>query len=275
MRVATLIWLAASPLAHAFYNPNTGRWLNRDPIEEASGINLLGFVLNSPGNFVDFLGLDLAGDWLIAGEKRIKALDKTYPRSQTRGYTYLGQDRVCEWSTSGRLRLLPPSSGNSVTVYPTGESRATEDSSVIARLSSGSSVEKRVTIARPLRLVRTVSLAPRTGGGGVFGIGVWQWAAEFRLVVTDQLGEAFDGVQVRERISVLSDDSYTAARTVTGSATTGSAGEFTDTYYAPFSSPDGWVVLQQRLIIGNWEAALNTTITAGGPWSSLNEAGFE
>ena len=31
---ALLLWLAAAPLGQAFYNPNTGKWLTRDPIEE-------------------------------------------------------------------------------------------------------------------------------------------------------------------------------------------------------------------------------------------------
>jgi hypothetical protein len=40
----------------AFYNPATGRWINRDPIEERGGINLYTFAANSPVNQVDVLG---------------------------------------------------------------------------------------------------------------------------------------------------------------------------------------------------------------------------
>ena len=40
------------------YNPTTGRWLSKDPIEEDGGLNLYGFVYNSPLNFWDMLGLD-------------------------------------------------------------------------------------------------------------------------------------------------------------------------------------------------------------------------
>ena len=36
-----------------FYNPDTGRWLNRDPIEEDGGINVYGFVNNQPTMLVD------------------------------------------------------------------------------------------------------------------------------------------------------------------------------------------------------------------------------
>jgi len=40
-----------------FYDPNLQRWLNRDPIQEIGGVNLYGFLLNSPINFVDWFGL--------------------------------------------------------------------------------------------------------------------------------------------------------------------------------------------------------------------------
>ena len=43
--------------ASAFYNPGTGRWLSKDPIEERGGYNLHGFVVNDPLNKIDPLGL--------------------------------------------------------------------------------------------------------------------------------------------------------------------------------------------------------------------------
>ncbi len=39
-----------------FYSPGQGRFLNRDPIEEAGGLNLYGFVGNDPVNRWDYLG---------------------------------------------------------------------------------------------------------------------------------------------------------------------------------------------------------------------------
>jgi RHS repeat-associated protein len=39
------------------YNADAGRWLNRDPIEEAGGNNLFRFVDNNPINYLDVLGL--------------------------------------------------------------------------------------------------------------------------------------------------------------------------------------------------------------------------
>jgi RHS repeat-associated protein len=47
------------------YSPSTGRWLNRDPIEESGGRNLYGFVGNNPLTRFDALGLLWPGypDW--------------------------------------------------------------------------------------------------------------------------------------------------------------------------------------------------------------------
>jgi hypothetical protein len=54
-----LIVCASLLLAHdalAFYNPQTGRWLSRDPIEERGGKNLYAFVANDPIKSIDSLG---------------------------------------------------------------------------------------------------------------------------------------------------------------------------------------------------------------------------
>ena len=42
---------------YRYYNPSTGRWLSRDPIEEEGGINLYGFVSNDSLNRFDLLGM--------------------------------------------------------------------------------------------------------------------------------------------------------------------------------------------------------------------------
>ena len=41
---------------YRYYDPNVGRWINRDPIEESGGTNLYGFVYNSSPNWFDDLG---------------------------------------------------------------------------------------------------------------------------------------------------------------------------------------------------------------------------
>jgi RHS repeat-associated protein len=42
---------------YRYYNPNTGRWLSRDPKGERGGKNLYGFVRNAPISRTDYLGL--------------------------------------------------------------------------------------------------------------------------------------------------------------------------------------------------------------------------
>jgi hypothetical protein len=44
----------------AYYAPEEGRWLNRDPIGEHGGHNLLGYIGNSPIDYFDFLGMQKA-----------------------------------------------------------------------------------------------------------------------------------------------------------------------------------------------------------------------
>jgi hypothetical protein len=42
---------------YRYYDPLTGRWPSRDPIEERGGVNLYGFVRNRGVSFYDILGL--------------------------------------------------------------------------------------------------------------------------------------------------------------------------------------------------------------------------
>ena len=42
---------------YRFYAPEAGRWLTRDPLGEAGGLNLYAFTGNNPVNWVDFWGL--------------------------------------------------------------------------------------------------------------------------------------------------------------------------------------------------------------------------
>lgn len=69
--VIAMFALLVAQSALAFYNPSTGRWLSRDPIEEAgsvvatksefsekdAGPNHYAFIANAPVNEVDYVGL--------------------------------------------------------------------------------------------------------------------------------------------------------------------------------------------------------------------------
>jgi hypothetical protein len=57
LKLATLLWLLSPSTAAAFYNPQAGRWLNRDPVQETGGLNLHSLVNNDPENVFDPLGL--------------------------------------------------------------------------------------------------------------------------------------------------------------------------------------------------------------------------
>jgi hypothetical protein len=53
--LVSAIFLAGT--AQAYYNPQTGQWLNRDPIGARGGLNLYGMVSNDAVNHLDILGL--------------------------------------------------------------------------------------------------------------------------------------------------------------------------------------------------------------------------
>jgi hypothetical protein len=57
----TLCLMLPQP-AQAFYNPSTGRWLSRDPVEEGGGRNLYCFVHNDCVRSFDSLGQIRFGD---------------------------------------------------------------------------------------------------------------------------------------------------------------------------------------------------------------------
>jgi RHS repeat-associated protein len=55
---------------YRFYDPNLQRWLNQDPLGEAGGINLYGFVGNSPINAMK-VGMQINTGPLLTGGRRI------------------------------------------------------------------------------------------------------------------------------------------------------------------------------------------------------------
>jgi len=59
-----------------YYNASTGRWPNRDPIEEAGGVNLYGMVGNNPINAIDRLGLEIIlKGFKVVGKSWINKID--------------------------------------------------------------------------------------------------------------------------------------------------------------------------------------------------------
>jgi|SRR6478736_3465491 len=67
---------------YRWYTPNLQRWVNRDPIEEWGGINLYGFLENSPVDWVDLFGLDEGSPNNKAKRKKINEIAKSYDKNQ-------------------------------------------------------------------------------------------------------------------------------------------------------------------------------------------------
>ena len=57
-----IVTLSLAGNAHAYYQAEQGRWLNRDPLQEKGGNNLYVFIANNPVNFIDLYGLDPVGE---------------------------------------------------------------------------------------------------------------------------------------------------------------------------------------------------------------------
>ncbi|HTB21911.1 MAG TPA: RHS repeat-associated core domain-containing protein, partial [bacterium] len=66
-----------------WYDPSVGRWVNEDPIRQAGGVNLYGYVANNPAIGTDSVGLYTVnvgvsigfsiGTWVVSGSFGIVA----------------------------------------------------------------------------------------------------------------------------------------------------------------------------------------------------------
>ena len=95
---------------YRYYDPVTGRWPSRDPIEERGGINLYSFGPNSSVNGYDYLGMDWLDGVLIFCEFCAGASD-----SLTFGVTKSLRNVINENVNGGDYEVQHKS------VYKTGE----------------------------------------------------------------------------------------------------------------------------------------------------------
>ena len=79
--------------SYRYYDPLTGRWPSRDPLEENGGINLYHFVFNNPVDFVDYNGLWGNGNGGINGNPGNRG-HNDFPGSQNTGgpFDYTRED---------------------------------------------------------------------------------------------------------------------------------------------------------------------------------------
>ena len=83
--VALLTCLLFPQSAQAFYNPSTGRWLNRDPAEEQSGANLYCQALDDLIDHIDLFGLNVGTVTVIRNQP-------------VAGFDYRGWDIQLRWA---------------------------------------------------------------------------------------------------------------------------------------------------------------------------------
>jgi RHS repeat-associated protein len=83
-------------LTHRYYDPSAGRFLNRDPIGLAGGVNLYGYAGNSPIASIDPLGL-------LTLPEDPSGLGPDWHRDPTHGRDGLGSDRWVQ--EEGRIGL--------------------------------------------------------------------------------------------------------------------------------------------------------------------------
>ena len=73
------------------YDAGVGRWPNRDPLGEEGGVNLYGFVANTPVNAIDpfglvilgFYGADISYRWPNAGNQKLEEISTTLEQYDT------------------------------------------------------------------------------------------------------------------------------------------------------------------------------------------------
>jgi RHS repeat-associated protein len=92
---------------YRYYDPSTGRWLSRDPIQEKGGVNLYGFITNNGLDRQDYLGYsDCTGERKTACQNtcntgrgpnggKIKSCDETCSQGSNGAQTYTS-NCVCE-----------------------------------------------------------------------------------------------------------------------------------------------------------------------------------
>jgi RHS repeat-associated protein len=94
------------------YDPNTGRWLSRDPIAEEGGLNLYGYVGNDPIDWVDPFGLwEASMDTSIDHNSRPKTRPRTEMSAQMKG-TCVCDPATGKWSPSIKLEGNASITGN-------------------------------------------------------------------------------------------------------------------------------------------------------------------
>ncbi len=91
---------------YRYYNPELGRWLKRDPIQENGGYNIYGFVNNNPIIYFDLYGLRCCNKSEMAectaaavkaincGAKLLATILKYKPAEDVGGHSFMGGTKI-------------------------------------------------------------------------------------------------------------------------------------------------------------------------------------
>ncbi len=97
---------------HRFYSANMSRWISRDPLGEAGGVNLFMFCLNSPVTTYDYLGL-YPGEWIVDCYKSRNKVEDLMKKARE-NYYKKKKDYICCWKGKevDMDSFLDPDDGN-------------------------------------------------------------------------------------------------------------------------------------------------------------------
>ena len=233
---------------YRYYDPSSGRWPSRDPIEEQGGMHIYAFCANRSLGIIDLLGLAVT----ITGPDKIVALDKTFPDSQGATYsvsgTLTGLTRH-RWWAYGKIKIIGGVYGSTVRVAATGPSKPKQDSKIGVCDPVFGIVFKPVTVIVPRTITRpTRGSTPGASMGGMFMLVKFKWK------VLDQFTDPLPGVLVN--LSAPTDLSSAGLPSLGTPRptfdTTDASGEFEDTYKGTFGSITGFRNFEQTITVGNW-----------------------
>jgi RHS repeat-associated protein len=89
---------------YRYYNPTTGRWLSRDPLEEKGGMNLYSFAQNCPIDRFDATGLDSVVVFNDNSDLTAMALDKNSVQRYDTGW--VSEDRLSDMAAFGAFKSV-------------------------------------------------------------------------------------------------------------------------------------------------------------------------